>query len=40
MTAIADVMGGGTPDPVVLPTLLVVRESTAEPPCDSGSRRG
>jgi DNA-binding LacI/PurR family transcriptional regulator len=29
VASIADVMSGGTPDPVVLPTTLVVRESTA-----------
>ncbi|HEU5038018.1 MAG TPA: LacI family DNA-binding transcriptional regulator [Nocardioides sp.] len=37
VAAIADVMGGGHPEPVVLPTTLVVRESTA-PPGDATSR--
>ena len=32
VVAIADVMSGGSPAPVMLPTSLVVRNSTAEPP--------
>ncbi|MBZ5739439.1 LacI family DNA-binding transcriptional regulator [Nocardioides mangrovi] len=32
VAAIADVIGGTTPDPVLLPTSIVVRESTAPPP--------
>lgn len=32
VAAIAEVMSGSTPPPVVLPTHLVVRESTAPPP--------
>jgi DNA-binding LacI/PurR family transcriptional regulator len=34
VAAIADVMGGGQPEPVLLPTTLVVRESTAAPRAD------